>query len=972
MATAFTSSSSQAAPGLAVVVLAIGIFGGGSAPASVQSCPQGEAVIHPMGVVTWPPSTGLLVSEVVTGGVSASDEFVEIYNASSQTVDLAGLEIVYATSTGSTVTRKHSWTSFPLAGHAHLLLANSAGVFAAGADGLYSGGFSATGGSLVLRVVGGAAIDSVSWGDATSAFVEGTPGIAPAAQFSLERLPGGLQGNGTDSNDNVADTWINSNPLPQSTASEPVPGPSEIPSSAPSVEPTASATADPSPELTPAPTPTASPTAEPTAETTAQPTAAFSPEPTFTAAPTTGPTILCTPQPTAVTATPMPTATPTPTASATPTAVPTPSASATPTPTPTVTPIAAARTLAVGARVVVRGVVTVSPGWILGDRTTAIQDDTAGIYVRLPDMTLDGIVPGRELLVEGILAAPYGNLEIRPISSGVQLMDMTTTPAPLEMTLSQLGEATEGLLAYVEGTIKRIEGDGVPSLTLIIEDASGEGRAFAHGTLGVSRDDFAVGQRVGVTGLAGDRLGLYRIWPRNRFDIVELLPPPTATPSATPRPQPTPRATPRPTPTRTPAPTTRPSNEPAEISISEALRRSGQTVTISGFATTRNGLLDADGQRIAVQDASGAILVRLPEGLTAQVGHRLRVTGEVGTYYNAPQLTATAATRVGDTTIQPLMVRVAPVAAALEWRLVVVSGRVESVSRDGDAWRAELSMPGGGIPIVGLARSSIASTALIEGRDATVIGIVKRAYPTASDQRFAVVPRQAADIRLGHDSGGSSAPVASPAGNGDGTGEPWQASADPPGRSFPGATSFAGSGSQTAQAVPLAELGSYVGMLVSVGGEIVAVQAGRLSIDDGTGVAAVVLGAQATAAVADTSIGDLLNATGLVRQSADGGFEVVVDDPFALSWLDLTRPAMVIASRVPYTAGSAPASPGEQTGVIGASSDSRLVAIALLGLAVVAGGGALLAGPARRERARAWLTQALATVRQRLAALRSS
>ena len=46
--------------------------------------------------VGWPPST-LVVSEVQTGGASASDEFVEIANQGAAPVDLAGLEVVYAT-----------------------------------------------------------------------------------------------------------------------------------------------------------------------------------------------------------------------------------------------------------------------------------------------------------------------------------------------------------------------------------------------------------------------------------------------------------------------------------------------------------------------------------------------------------------------------------------------------------------------------------------------------------------------------------------------------------------------------------------------------------------------------------------------------------------------------------------------------------------------------------------------------------
>ena len=59
--------------------------------------------------VAWPPAT-LVISEIQTGGSSASDEFVELANQGATTVDLSGLEVVYATASGSTVTRKASWT----------------------------------------------------------------------------------------------------------------------------------------------------------------------------------------------------------------------------------------------------------------------------------------------------------------------------------------------------------------------------------------------------------------------------------------------------------------------------------------------------------------------------------------------------------------------------------------------------------------------------------------------------------------------------------------------------------------------------------------------------------------------------------------------------------------------------------------------------------------------------------------------
>src|SRR5512146_1136394 len=61
--------------------------------------------------VTWPVSAALLLAEVQTGGSSASDEFVEITNASASPVDLVGLEVAYVTSSGGTITRKATWSA---------------------------------------------------------------------------------------------------------------------------------------------------------------------------------------------------------------------------------------------------------------------------------------------------------------------------------------------------------------------------------------------------------------------------------------------------------------------------------------------------------------------------------------------------------------------------------------------------------------------------------------------------------------------------------------------------------------------------------------------------------------------------------------------------------------------------------------------------------------------------------------------
>ena len=93
----------------------------------------------------------------------------------------------------------------------------------------------------------------------------------------------------------------------------------------------------------------------------------------------------------------------------------------------------------------------------------------------------------------------------------------------------------------------------------------------------------------------------------------------------------------------------------------------------------------------------------------------------------------------------PLRLTAAP-GPELEWRLVQVSGRFEAVHRLGVRWRADLIIGSTPIPVVGLAGSRIAVGRVHEGRRVTIVGIVRRAYPSAIDQRFAIDPRSVSDL----------------------------------------------------------------------------------------------------------------------------------------------------------------------------------------------------------------------------------
>ncbi len=217
------------------------------------------------------PIAHLLVSEVMTGGTSASDELIELYNPSAAALPLEGLEVIYVTATGGTTTRKASWAAGAgsLPSGAHLLIANAAGAFAGIADVTYTNGLAAPGGSVAIRILGAStAIDAVGWGTAANPWMEGMAAAAPAQGHSIERLPGGSGGSGQDTNENSADFVERTAPDPQSTAAPPI--------AVSTPQPTASHSAAETPVLTPVPTPSA------TADPTTTPTMPISPTPSAT------------------------------------------------------------------------------------------------------------------------------------------------------------------------------------------------------------------------------------------------------------------------------------------------------------------------------------------------------------------------------------------------------------------------------------------------------------------------------------------------------------------------------------------------------------------------------------------------------------------------------------------------------------------------------------------------------------------
>lgn len=119
----------------------------------------------------------IVLSEVATGGPGGgTDEFVELYNTTSGPIDLGGVELRYASSSGSESARVTIPAGTVIPAHGFLLLAASGYTGSPAPDVAmrWTTGLAGTSGTVILRAGGSAILDRFGWGVGTSVS-EGTP-----------------------------------------------------------------------------------------------------------------------------------------------------------------------------------------------------------------------------------------------------------------------------------------------------------------------------------------------------------------------------------------------------------------------------------------------------------------------------------------------------------------------------------------------------------------------------------------------------------------------------------------------------------------------------------------------------------------------------------------------------------------------------------------------------------------------------
>jgi predicted extracellular nuclease len=184
--------------------------GGGSPDLAMSTPPDMTGVVYDL-ATSCSAAQHLLINEVKSGGaLSVSDEFIEIYNPCALTLDLTGWKLIYRSAAGTTDVLVVTMNK-PIAGSGYYLIASSVYTGAATPDQTYMGGhLAAAGGGLAIKDPNGMIVDSMGYGTASDAFVQGAPAPAPPAGQSTARIP-----NGANTNNNSVDFKIATTPTPR-------------------------------------------------------------------------------------------------------------------------------------------------------------------------------------------------------------------------------------------------------------------------------------------------------------------------------------------------------------------------------------------------------------------------------------------------------------------------------------------------------------------------------------------------------------------------------------------------------------------------------------------------------------------------------------------------------------------------------------------------------------------------------------
>ena len=192
--------------------------------------------------------------------------------------------------------------------------------------------------------------------------------------------------------------------------------------------------------------------------------------------------------------------------------------------------ISEARALAEGEAATVEGFVTVAPGTFnsaTGDQGFAIQDDTAGVYVGLPDL-LD-LPLDQKVRVTGKFSQIAQQTVLAASKADVNAIEgETNVILPVDVMTGSVMEPVEGMLIQVSGKVTQAVVDDAPyGVKVFIDDGSGETQVFVHlkgGAPLVETASLMLDQSIEVVGVGAQYETAYEVLPRKADDLRPLTP----------------------------------------------------------------------------------------------------------------------------------------------------------------------------------------------------------------------------------------------------------------------------------------------------------------------------------------------------------------------------------------------------------------------------------------------------------------
>jgi hypothetical protein len=337
------------------------------------------------------------------------------------------------------------------------------------------------------------------------------------------------------------------------------------------------------------------------------------------------------------------------------------------------------------------GTLTTGLGVLEAGRIGFIQDASGGIAIRLDAAMPSPLPAGTSVIATGSTGSYFSLRTLNAASDSIVVVGTSDLPAPVTVATGLATEPVEGLRLAVTGTVTAAPSALTDGLGVTIDDGSGQLRlivadaALAGVTVGTGDIVTAIGplgQRDSSgTGMAGYRI--HATLPGEFTNLPEPTPEPTATPQPSESPLPSATPTPTPTPTPTASPTPSPTPTPTGLlSIGEARQLAiGTTVRVAGVVTAEGGRLGTP-PLIAIQDATGGIVVHLPDGMASPArGALLEVTGPLSDPHGQLEIRPTAGglSVVGTASLpNPVAADASTLDESVEGRLVTVRGAVET------------------------------------------------------------------------------------------------------------------------------------------------------------------------------------------------------------------------------------------------------------------------------------------------------